>query len=103
MHGPTCIVWANLTPFSLKTAGDVGEDAGAPWGALFLLLALPLAAFYTVGGVMLRYRAGKPGHPHAAQWAELAGLVRDGIGFARAGGRRRRPEVEGRAALLPER
>jgi hypothetical protein len=25
MHGPTCIVWANLTPFSAMKAGGVGE------------------------------------------------------------------------------
>ena len=25
MHGPTCIFWANLTPFSLKTGGRIAE------------------------------------------------------------------------------
>ena len=27
MHGPTCIVWANLTPFSLQDSGRNGKDA----------------------------------------------------------------------------
>jgi hypothetical protein len=25
MHGPTCIVWANLTPFSLKMSDDLTD------------------------------------------------------------------------------
>jgi hypothetical protein len=29
MHGPTCIVWANLTPFSLKLSKFVGDNASS--------------------------------------------------------------------------
>jgi arylsulfatase I/J len=31
MHGPTCIVWANLTLFSLQQAGTATPIAAAPW------------------------------------------------------------------------
>jgi hypothetical protein len=45
MHGPTCIVWANLTPFSLpqcfyddwqkwdqvQQCGGCEDDPAAPW------------------------------------------------------------------------
>jgi hypothetical protein len=28
MYGPTCIFWANLTPFSLQAAAEVFEGVG---------------------------------------------------------------------------
>ena len=30
MHGPTCICWANLTPFSLQTYGDATVTVTVP-------------------------------------------------------------------------
>ena len=51
MHGPTCICWANLTPFSLKTAAAIGFVFAAAAGGLIsagiFLLREPLAHFYT--------------------------------------------------------
>jgi hypothetical protein len=35
MHGPTCIVWANLTPFSLSPQGRMEDECAGP--NLFLL------------------------------------------------------------------
>ena len=32
MHGPTCIFWANLTPFSLELAPEIQEGANGPAG-----------------------------------------------------------------------
>ena len=37
MHGPTCIFWANLTPFSLQIAVDVAKAGTAGYGGLVVL------------------------------------------------------------------
>jgi hypothetical protein len=29
MHGPTCILWANLTPFSIQAVASIGQIADA--------------------------------------------------------------------------
>ena len=62
------------------------------WGSAFLLLLFLCSTVYVGGGIWLGGRngvTGTPGlaaHPHAAAWKELAGLVADGVHWARGGG-----------------
>lgn len=75
-------------------------QGGSAWGMTFLLWFAIATSAYAAGGAAFgsKLRAGgeygsrrrlgplSP-HPHAAVWLEIAGLVSDGLAFARGGGK----------------
>jgi hypothetical protein len=58
--------------------------SGSSWGLHFLVLVLCGGALYGGGGRLYNQRYGRSEWPHAAQWAQLRGLVMDGAVFARS-------------------
>ena len=87
---------------ALRPCSDTAEGSrmvlclhGGPPSLLGWSLVLTLAAFssvYVVGGVAYGMKvrgapAGLKAHPHEERWAQLAGLVSDGISFAKASAR----------------
>ena len=54
MHGPTCIFWANLTPFSLQVVGIVFPNVEVPQGSV----VTDAAVLFTVDEVHAESSAG---------------------------------------------
>ncbi len=74
-------IWAHYCPQGLTCEGVPPLLGGGP--AVPLLGGVLLCAtLYGGGGFAL----GRGRHPHAEKWRELAGLVRDGVAYARSGG-----------------
>eukprot|EP01043_Picozoa_sp_COSAG02_P025407 COSAG02_NODE_1426_length_12664_cov_6.226980_8_plen_327_part_00 len=101
-------IWAHYCPQGLTCEGVPPLLGGGP--AVPLLGGVLLcAALYGGGGFVL----GQGRHPHAEKWRELAGLVTDGVAYARSGGTGRNgcgyapidrappPEVESGTAKQP--
>ena len=83
--------------------------SGHAWGEALVLVLTAGGVIYLVAGVAVGRQGGKGGvgvsaHVHHRQWAELAGLVGDGMAFVGRGGGRRRGGAtarEGGAGAAP--
>jgi hypothetical protein len=78
MHGPTCIFWANLTPFSLKEERWLSDLSGTHWlyhTRLVLMSAMKAALFVHDGGNALVHCSD--GWDRTAQVCALAQLLLD--------------------------
>ena len=110
--GEPCKGWNAAHPDSVQLGwghvNSVNKDwetcmRAPPDHALALVgLVLAAAAAYVAAGVLLGARTGGSGlkrHPHFGRWVAVAGLVQDGIAFARSGGERRNRLVVGDAKV----
>ena len=76
------------------------------WAWAFVATVFLSLTAYVVGGAMLARRsgggggAGLKGHPHFGRWMELAGLVSDGVAFARSHGRVKGQSHRGKSAAF---
>ena len=109
MHGPTCIFWANLTPFSLKGLEDAGEATarrelgfahearGLDWLRVLIAYAPTIAAVQQVlrGPVVGRHleqlegalcaKVRKHGFPTSAEILDLIAVLETVPGAAGMG------------------
>lgn len=75
------------------------------WAWAFVATVFLSLTAYVVGGAMLARksgggREGLKGHPHFGRWMELAGLVSDGVAFARTQGRDKGQSHRGKSAAF---
>lgn len=91
--GDPCSGKAKHLGIAVRCCPASGCPILSEWGAQVLVFVFVVAGAYFGGGGVYRFhKLGARGAdllPHKAFWAELRGLVEDGVAFAQAGGKRR--------------